>query len=152
MNKTIFAFSIIIAFVAGTLVSGTLVFADKEDKKGKPFQAIWAAISQLQAQINDLESSSSGGSPTYYTAELTISTQYVDGNPTTLTAIALCNVGDSATGGGVKFTHPSLGHLVENQFPHTENGIPIGWTLEINDLDAHDGDTATVYAVCVHNS
>ncbi len=74
MSKTILVMGISLAFIAGTIASGTMAFASG-DKNGKPFEEIWAAIhvleeaiyenepiegpptdlSELQAQVDELE-------------------------------------------------------------------------------------------------
>ncbi len=54
MSKTILVMGISLAFIAGTLTSGTMAFASG-DKNGKPFEAIWAAINALEAAISEME-------------------------------------------------------------------------------------------------
>jgi hypothetical protein len=74
MSKTILVMGISLAFIAGTIASGTMAFASG-DKNGKPFEEIWAALhvleeaiyenepiegpptdlSELQAQVDELE-------------------------------------------------------------------------------------------------
>ena len=95
---------------------------------------------------DDDDDDDSDNSQTYYVAELT-----VPAGQDLFSETVLCDEGDIATGGGVKVTHPGLGRYLENQFPHTENDVPIGWTMEFWDIDSKTGDTATVYVVCVDN-
>lgn len=66
MNKTIFALSIIISFVAGSVMTGTMAFGS-EKPNGDPFKAIWNAINELiatddslQEQIDNLSTSPGG--------------------------------------------------------------------------------------------
>jgi len=54
MSKTILVMGISLAFIAGTIASGTMAFAS-EDKNGKPFEAIWAAIHALEDAISEIE-------------------------------------------------------------------------------------------------
>jgi hypothetical protein len=54
MSKTILVMGIALAFIAGTLTSGTMAFASG-DKNGKPFEEIWAAIHSLETAISEME-------------------------------------------------------------------------------------------------
>ena len=54
MNKIIIA--VIVAFVAGTFTTGTLVSAAPGDQ-GQPFEALWDAIRDLQNRVSTLETS-----------------------------------------------------------------------------------------------
>jgi len=53
VNKGIWAGLVAIAFVAGSITIGTMVYASG-DKNGKPFEAIWDAITELQNDFDDL--------------------------------------------------------------------------------------------------
>jgi len=52
-SKTIIAGLIVIAFVAGSITTGTMAFAAPGDQ-GKPFEALQAAIDDLQTQIDSI--------------------------------------------------------------------------------------------------
>jgi len=54
MSKTILVMGISLAFIAGTIASGTMAFASG-DKNGKPFEEIWAAIHALEEAIYENE-------------------------------------------------------------------------------------------------
>jgi len=51
MTKTITIGLVAIAFVAGSILTGTMAYA-AGDKNGKPFEALWDAIHDLQIQID----------------------------------------------------------------------------------------------------
>jgi len=66
LNKPVFALSIIIAFVAGSIMTGTMAFG-AEKPNGDPFKTIWNAINglittdeSLQEQIDNLSTTGSG--------------------------------------------------------------------------------------------
>ena len=54
MSKTILVMGISLAFIAGTIASGTMAFASG-DKNGKPFEELWAAIHVLEEAIYENE-------------------------------------------------------------------------------------------------
>ena len=54
MKKTILILVIAAAFVAGTITTGTLAYASG-DKNGKPFEAIWDAIHNLEIGLAEIE-------------------------------------------------------------------------------------------------
>lgn len=53
MSKVIFALSIIVAFVVGSIMTASIADAAKKDD---PLTSLWAAITELQSQISILES------------------------------------------------------------------------------------------------
>lgn len=53
-NKPILALAITAAFVAGSIMTSTMVYA-AEKPYGQPFQALWDAITGLQTQIDAIE-------------------------------------------------------------------------------------------------
>ena len=55
IQKTIFVGLLIMAFVAGSITTGVIAFADDDDgnKKGKKFKALWKAIGLQQDQIDE---------------------------------------------------------------------------------------------------
>ena len=58
MTKTIMILVIAAAFVAGSILTGTMVEAKKdksEDNDNSPFKALWDAIAGLQTQIDTIE-------------------------------------------------------------------------------------------------
>ncbi len=50
MGKTILILVLAVAFVVGTIATGTLAYGSG-DKIGKPFEAIWDAIHNLEATV-----------------------------------------------------------------------------------------------------
>ncbi len=53
-SKTTVAVLVALAFVAGSLLTGTSAFASG-DKNGKPFEELWAAIHALEGEMDDFE-------------------------------------------------------------------------------------------------
>ena len=53
MSKTITLGLVAIAFVAGSIITGSVAFA-AEKPNGVPFQAIWDAIGDLQTQVDTI--------------------------------------------------------------------------------------------------
>ncbi len=89
MSKSIQIMAIAVAFVAVTLISG-VVYAD--EKNGKPFEAIWVAI-------HDLESTPTNGITNVY--NLT-TIQAIDNTSSQINEVrASCVQGDTVLGGGV---------------------------------------------------
>ena len=61
-SNTITTIAIMVAIVAGTITTGTVAYAQQgETPNGNPFQALWIAIDDLQAQIDDITSNSNPG-------------------------------------------------------------------------------------------
>ena len=58
MTKTTFAIIIAVAFIAGSITTGSFVYAQLDDN-GNPLNEIWKAINNLQSQVGDLESQKS---------------------------------------------------------------------------------------------
>jgi len=50
--KGVWALSIVLAFVAGSILTGSMAYAVPN---GQPFQALWDAITDLQGQIDTIE-------------------------------------------------------------------------------------------------
>jgi len=54
ISKTFLVLAIAVAFVAGSIMTGTLAYASG-DKNGKPFEAIWDAIHALETGLAEIE-------------------------------------------------------------------------------------------------
>ena len=54
MSKTIIAGLVVVAFVAGSIMTGTMVYASG-DKNGKPFEALWDAVHALEAAVEEID-------------------------------------------------------------------------------------------------
>lgn len=88
MTKTILS-AIIIAFVAGSIMTGTIE-AKKDEKNDKnSFQAVWNAIADLQTQIDELGSSDSSEIKHYTTTEAGIFFTIIDPDVTLDSVISL---------------------------------------------------------------
>jgi len=126
------------AFVTGTLVSG-VVYAD--EKNGKPFEAIWEAIYELQNTENE------DYSPTTYVNEISFDTK--EGG-TKISKTVHCDPGDVVVGGAGSYNFEHFSILNDVDFPDVVDGVPVGWTYEIWDLNSRGGQ-ATVSVVCLDN-
>lgn len=67
-----------------------------------------------------------------------------------ITETVLCDENDIATGGGFSYPDPTRINTFAFSYPHTENELPIGWTMVLDDWAPNDS-VATVYAVCLNN-
>jgi len=132
MSKSIQIMAIAVAFVALTLVTG-VVYAD--EKNGKPFEAIWEAINELQ--------NTEDYSPTTYVNEASFEISKTPG-------MILCDEGDVATGGGGSYDFIGNSKIKDASFPHVVDDIAVGWTYDILDLNT-EVDLATVFVVCLDN-
>lgn len=96
MTKTIWLGLVALAFVTGSVLTGT-AYA-KENPNGQPFQALWDAIADLQDQIDNI---GDGGSDLSDLNTYRVRSALVLVEPNTAeTANASCNLGDLITGGG----------------------------------------------------
>ena len=129
MSKSIQIMAIAVAFVALTLVTG-VVYAD--EKNGKPFEAIWDTIHELQDY-----------SATTYVNKASFEISKTPG-------MILCDEGDVATGGGGSYDFNSFSIIKDASFPHVVDDIAVGWTYDILDLNS-EVDSATVFVVCLDN-
>ncbi len=129
--------AIAVAFVAVTLVTG-VVYAD--EKNGKPFEAIWEAINELQNTENE------DYSATTYVNEASFEIFSSEKTP----GMILCDEGDVATGGGGSYDFNFFSKIKDASFPHVVDDIAVGWTYEILDLNS-EVDLATVFVVCLDN-
>ena len=126
MSKSIQIMAIAVAFVAVTLVSG-VVYAD--DKNGKPFEAIWAAIHNLESNsVTDV-----------YTR-----TTVIDIKSGTFTIEATCDPFHKVLGGGYENLH---------EFPITvdgpfEDGDEEGWLVVFFASSSDVGREVKVHAIC----
>jgi len=134
MSKSIQIMAIAVAFVAVTLVTG-VVYAD--EKNGKPFEAIWEAINELQ--------NTEDYSPTTYVKQISFATAAEKVSET-----VFCDEGDVATGGGGSYDFNFFSKIKDASFPHVVDDIAVGWTYEIWDLNS-ELDLATVSVVCLDN-
>ena len=137
------------AFVAGSIMTGTMAFGDDKPKKD-PFKAIWKAITGLQTQIDALDSSSDPQS--YYVLKSNgITIPNNGGGPgNVVNETVLCDENDIATGGGFSYPTSQGINAFAYSYPHTENDIPVGWTMVVDDWSP-DGSTAIVHVVCLDN-
>ncbi len=126
MSKSIQMMAIAVSFVALTLVSG-VVYAD--EKNGKPFEAIWESI-------HNLESTQTKGITNVYSVQ---KTESIPGGTAT-TVKATCNGSDKVLGGG--YDTPT-GVTITVDKPDGDNG----W-LGIFKTDSGRGQTVTVEARC----
>ncbi len=131
--------AIAVASVAITLVTG-VVYAD--EKNGKPFEAIWDAIHELQ----NTENEDLGYSATTYVKEDSFETFSFEKTSRTI----LCDEGDVATGGGGSYDFNFNSKINDADFPKVVDDIAVGWTYEILDVFS-EGDLATVSVVCLDN-
>jgi len=92
MSKSIQVMAIAVAFVAVTLVSG-VVYAD--EKNGKPFEAIWEAIYEL-------ESAPTNGITDVYQKQ-NPQNLVSPGGLVSIDVRTACDPGDIVLGGGVEF-------------------------------------------------
>jgi len=131
MSKSIQIMVIAVAFVAVTLVSG-VVYAD--DKNGKPFEAIWDAI-------HNLESTPNNGITDVYTE-----TNKVDIKDGTFTIKAACDPGDKVLGGGFENLH---GFPITADEPF-EDGDEEGWLVIFFSSSGVDKEVI-VHAICARS-
>ncbi|MFB5597823.1 MAG: hypothetical protein ACE5RJ_02245 [Nitrosopumilaceae archaeon] len=135
-SKTIFAVLVAAAFVAGSLMTGTSAFASG-DKKGKPFEEIWAAIHALEGDMDDLEDDLEDVVNDDSDEESDLSKTYVR------TAGAFqkvfCDFGDYATSGGA--IGQGFGLPLNAQGDVVKDGDAItGW---------HNFGSGTSFVICV---
>jgi len=114
--------AIAVAFVAVTLVSG-VVYAD--DKNGKPFEAIWDAIHNLE----------SNSVTNVYTITET------DTIPSGITVMATCTSGDKVLSGG--YDVPPGVTITADRPADGDTGWLVGFK------HFSDMKEVTVYAICV---
>ena len=124
MSKSIQIMAIAVAFVAVTLVSG-VVYAD--DKNGKPFEAIWEAI-------HNLESTSNSGIIAIDRVDMAVSV------PTPFEVTVPCMSGDTVLSGGYDIP---LGVTITADRPADGD---TGWLVGFK--HSSDEKVVTVYAIC----
>jgi len=59
MGRTIWVLAVVVAFVAGSIVTGTLAFADNDDSKGNPLKKIVKLLKQILTAIEEQGGSTS---------------------------------------------------------------------------------------------
>ena len=143
-SKTIMIGLVAIAFVAGSILTGTMAYASK-DKNGKPFEALWDAIAGLQTQIDDVTTSSMNVYSVVDNVGLT----------NMINQIVQCDSGDIAIASG--FGTSANGNTRHNA-PVDVNGveisdgeIPTGWRF-ISDSTTGTDVSGTLYVMCQDNS
>ena len=132
--------AIAVAFVAVTLVSG-VVYAD--EKNGKPFEAIWDAIYNLESTPGPQGATGPAGAD----GTNGITNVYTEPNPVsipgeTTTVKATCNGGDKVLGGGYDLLPTGVTVIADK--PDGDNG----W-LGMFKTDSGTGKTVTVEARCL---
>ena len=117
-SKTIIIGLVAVAFVAGSILTGTMAFASG-DKNGKPFEALWDAIHALETQPHE----------TVY--QKTTASAPVVGVGTYFTTYEIkCDSGDIALSGGwtvpgpAPVLPPGGGPIVGETFPTGERIVP----------------------------
>jgi len=116
--------AIAVAFVAVTLVSG-VVYAD--DKNGKPFEAIWAAI-------HDLESTPNSGIISIDRVDMVVTI------PSSFEVIVPCGSGNTVLSGGYEI--PPGVDITADRPADGGTGWLVGFEHESDEKDV------TVYAIC----
>jgi len=119
-QKTIMIGLVALAFVAGSIMTGTMAEA-KEKPNGQPFQAIWNAIGLLQDQIDDVDTDSLQDQidELKETQILGFYTVVGDDEGHTLGARISCDPGDVVVGGGGMLTFS--GGQIRGTFPVDED-------------------------------
>ena len=133
MTKTILILSIAAAFIAGSIATGTIAFAQNSPPAG-PLADIQAQIDALQTQIDNIES------PSF---------QLVS-NEATLPPGAIADIDANCPPG---FTVTGGGFLVGGSPAGTFESAPFsnlgGWHAFFqNEIDSQPSDV-TVYAICI---
>ncbi len=143
-SKTIIIGLVALAFVAGSIMTGTMAEAKKEDKnKGNPFQAILDAIDDLQSQIVTIELTSDLGD-TYITTETTTIIAGLGGN-----GVAQCDEGDVLLSGGYIFFGADLIVTADQPIPVGADGQ--GWQVGAVNPDTTDG-TIIIKIICANTT
>ena len=124
--------AIAVASVATTLISG-VVYAD--EKNGKPFEAIWEAI-------YNLESTPDNGITDAYRVD---NPQKITGGTTDVTAT--CDEGDIVLGGGFEIEERSIAVIADK--PSTNSDGDEEWLVSFNRASTVTERDVKVYAICV---
>ncbi len=127
MSKSIQIMAIAVSFVALTLVSG-VVYAD--EKNGKPFEAIWESI-------HNLESTQTKGITNVYSVQ---KTESIPGGTAT-TVKATCNSGDKVLGGGYE---NNIDATILEEKPDGDNG----WIVIFERDSSGVSKAVTAHAMC----
>ena len=137
-SKTIIIGLVAIAFVAGSIMTGTMAEAKKDKSEGNdnnPFKAIWDAIAGLQTQIDGIELTSDLGD----TYRVTGSDQ---GSGQTIEAEASCDEGDILLSCG--FFKASSSVTINGAVPFPETQSCIAFAIVSGD----SVESVTAFAVC----
>ncbi len=146
ISKTIIIGLVAVAFVAGSILAGTMAYA-AGDKNGKPFEALWTAIHEIEltpgpqgiqgdpgTNGEDGTNGDQGTFPTIYRVTASGPLQQ-NGNSQ---ASPNCDSGDSVLGGGVDQTGGTfLGAYITESHP-----TPTGW------FGFMDGRAIDVTVIC----
>ena len=127
MSKSVQIMAIAVSFVALTLVSG-VVYAD--EKNGKPFEAIWESI-------HNLESTQTKGITNVYSVQ---KTESIPGGIAT-TVKATCNSDDKVLGGGYE---NNIDATILEEKPDGDNG----WIVIFERDSSGVSKAVTVHAMC----
>jgi len=123
--------AIAVASVATILVTG-VVYAD--EKNGKPFEAIWEAI-------YNLESTPDNGITDAYRVE---NPKKITGGTTDV--MATCNEGDIVLGGGFEIEERSIAVIAEK--PSTNSDGNEEWLVSFNRASSVTEKDVKAYAIC----
>jgi len=135
MSKSIQIMAIAVAFVALTLISG-VVYAD--EKNGKPFEAIWEAINEIELTPGPPGADGTDGITNVYQVKME---QKINNKVSTFhTVKATCVPLDTVLGGGVE----KVAGI--NIFADRPDGVD-GW-LGIFETGSSRDKVVTVYAIC----
>ena len=151
-KKYYWAIAVAAAFVAGTLTTGGVAYAGVDPcsndppqgvSDGRPFLEIWAAICDLQDQIDN-------NNIVIQTYQKNFS-ESIDPNGGTESISVECDPGDVATGGG--FTNisdvdilTSLG-INGDGIPATGTEVPVGWEIAAQN-DDDTSHSVTSWVIC----
>ena len=142
MSKAIPIMAIAVAFVAGTLVS-SVVYAD--EKNGKPFEAIWNAINEIELTPGPQGATGATGADgtnaiiSVYRVE---TVEKISGG--TVTVSATCEEGDTVLGGGFG---SEKGPIKIIDKPSTNSDGDDEW-IAIFQIDSIVDKDVIVWAVC----
>jgi len=139
-QKTIIIGLVALAFVAGSIMTGTMAYAAPN---GQPFQAILDAIDDLQSQIVTIELTSDLGD-TYITTETTTIIAGIGGN-----GVAQCDEGDVLLSGGYIFFGADLIVTADQPIPVGADGQ--GWQVGAVNPDTTDG-TIIIKIICANTT
>jgi len=138
MSKSIQIMAIAVAFVALTLISG-VVYAD--EKNGKPFEAIWVAINDIQLTPGPQGATgATGADGTNGITNINMEKTIDELIPRGLSTVSVpCKSGDVVLGGGYEIPD---GVIVTADKPDGETGWLVGFITSSNTREVN------VTAIC----